>query len=147
MASRVELFTVTTAALTAIGAPVTTDCRFDVGEVEAIEVLIPPGNAGLSGFQIRHSGAGVFPREDSKWIVAAGEVIKWPVEDKPTSGRWQVRSYNTDLYPHSIYLRFLVREVGTVPVALGTAELFAQPDQPAPVDESVPPVELEVPAL
>ena len=140
MASRVELFTVTTPAGTAITAPIVTDTFFNVGEVEQIEVLVPPGNAGLSGFQIRHSGAGVFPREDAKWIIASGESIRWATHDAPTAGRWQIRSYNTDVNDHSVYLRYLVREVGSVPLPMIDPMPIDQPDQPAPVDEgpSVP---------
>lgn len=147
MASRVELFTVTTPAGTLLTAPITTATTFDVGEVEAIEVLAPAGNAGLSGFQVRHSGAGVFPREDDRWIIAAGEVIKWAVQDAPTAGRWQIRSYNTDVNDHSLYLRYLVREssVATTPQIPGT--LYQQPDQPAPAPEETPPPDIQVPEL
>ena len=147
MASRVELFTVTTVAGTDIAAPLTTACTFDVGEVEGIEILVPPGNAGLSGFQIRHSGAGVFPREDSKWIIASGEVIKWAVQDAPTAGRWQVRSYNTDVNDHSLYLRFLVRETGNQTDPQIPGILYQQPDQPTPSIEDETPPDLEVPEL
>lgn len=138
MASRVELFTVTTPAGTAITAPLTTATTFDPGEVEALEILVPPGNAGLSGFQVRHSNAGVFPREDSKWIIASGEVIKWLVQDAPTAGRWQFRTYNTDANDHSLYVRFLVRENDATPALPMPPLDIQQPDQEAPSIEDAP---------
>jgi hypothetical protein len=146
VASRIELFAVTVTAGTLQTAPVTTNTTFNVGEVEQIEILVPPGNAGLLGFQVRHSGSGVFPREDAKFIIAAGEVIKWPVEGGPTAGRWQIRAYNTDVNDHVLYVRYLVREVGS-PLVVNVDPLdIQQPAQLAPAVESeLPPI--EVPAL
>jgi hypothetical protein len=147
MARRVELFTVTTPALTAIAAPLITDVRFDIGVVTEIEILVPPGPSGLMGFAIMHSGASVFPREEGKWIISDGEDIHWPITDSPTAARWQVRSYNTDVFDHSIYLRFLVDEVpASVPSQVAPLAI-TQPAQPTPNDESVPTDSLAIDTL
>ena len=131
MASRVELFDVVIPAGTAIAAAITTATTFPVGEVEGIEIVVPPGPSGLVGFGIVHGGGSVYPREDGRWIVADNEVIRWAVSGAPTAGDWAVRAYNLDSYPHTLYLRYLVREISAaigVPMA---ALPITQPNQPA----------------
>lgn len=135
MATRVELFTVTVPAGTTIAAPQITATRFDVGEVETVEILVPPGNAGLLGFAIMHSNASVLPREEDRWITAVGETIRWPTQDLPTAGAWAIRAYNLDVNPHSIYLRYLVRDDVALVPRLMPALPIAQSNQRAPVAE------------
>jgi len=135
VASRVELFTVTIAANTAIAAFTTTATRFDPGEVEGIEILVPPGPSGLVGFGIMHGNGSVFPREDSKWIIADNEVLKWPVQDGPTAGAWAVRAYNLDVFAHSLYFRYLVHEVAGLSVPVAQSAVIEQPNQSAPATE------------
>ena len=137
MASRVELFTVTVPAGTAIATPLSTSIPFDIGEVEAVEFLIPPGPNGLMGFQLRHSSAGVFPREDDRWIVANGETIRWPVVNAPTGKAWSVRAYNIGIHNHKIYVRLLIHEVPAPIGTPGPALNIQQPDQVAPLASDV----------
>lgn len=110
MAQRIETFDIVTPAGTTAALPLTTAMTFDRGIVERIEVLIPPGPSGLVGFRIVHSGDVIIPRDRSKWIVADNEVIKWELEDYPTGSAWSMRTYNTDVYEHTLYVRILVRE-------------------------------------
>lgn len=111
MASRVEIFDVTVPAMTTAAAPHVEATSFDLGEVERVEILVPPGPSGLVGFGILHSGESVIPREPARWIVADDEVIKWDIVNAPTSGRWGIRAYNLDVFDHTLYLRYLVHEV------------------------------------
>lgn len=133
MASRVELFAVTVPLGTAIASPQVTALDFDIAEVDAVSFLVPKGCNGLVGFQLRHSNAGVFPREDTKWIIANGETIDWPVEHAPTGRKWQLRAYNTGIFDHTIYVRLLVREVDLGHGGPMPALTIIQPDQVAPV--------------
>ena len=137
MASRIEPFTVTVAAGTLSAAPVTTAISFAPGTVERIEIIAPAGHVGLTGFQIRHGGGGVLPREDNRFIVADNEAIRWDVNDMPDAGDWEFRAYNTDVYPHSWFLRFLVSETGAVRPQVMRPLGIAQPDQPAPLIEEI----------
>lgn len=110
MAQRVEHFTVTVPRGTAIATPQTTSLTFNIGVVQRIEILIPPGPSGLVGFRILHSGDVVIPYDRSQWIIADNEVIKWELESYPVGRAWALRAYNTDAYDHTLYVRFLVNE-------------------------------------
>lgn len=110
MASRIETFDVVVTGQTAIATPQTTALDFDMGVVQRIEILIPPGPSGLVGFRLVHSGRPVIPYDTSKWIVADDEVIKWDTENYPVGSAWALQAYNLDAYDHTLYLRFLVIE-------------------------------------
>lgn len=133
MSDRIEVFDVTIPAATLTTAPQTTNLSFNEGIVESIEILIPPGPSGLVGFRILHSQGVVIPYDSSKWIVADNEVVKWPIANFPTGSAWAITAYNTDVYDHTLYLRFLINETprsGIVRAQLvpigpgGTAEDF-----------------------
>lgn len=132
MATRIELFTVTTAAGVQIAAPTITPIPFDIGEVEGIEILVPPGPSGLMGFGIMHGGASVLPREESKWIISDNEPIHWDTQNMPTAGDWSIRSYNLDVFDHSLYFRFLVRDLGIGRPVVVTPLSIVQPEQTTP---------------
>lgn len=110
MAQRIETFDVTTPRGTAIAAPLTTNLLFNDGIVEVLEIQVPPGPSGLVGFRILHSGDVVIPYDRSKWVISDNDVIRWSLEGYPTGRAWAIRTYNTDAYDHTLYLRFLVRE-------------------------------------
>lgn len=133
MAERFEFFDVTIPAGTAIATPQTTALAFDQGIVQRIEIQIPPGPSGLVGFRILHSTEVVIPHDSSRWIIADNDVIKWDTEGYPVGRAWALRAYNTDVYDHTLYLRFLVVETRRSTVARasliaispgGTAEDF-----------------------
>lgn len=138
MTTRVEVFQVVVPAGTLSAAPVTIATRFDDGIVDRLEILVPPGPNGLMGFRVNHGGGAVFPRETSKWIVADGEKIDWPMEEVHTAGDWAIVAYNTGIHDHTLYVRFLVREsFGPSPITR-PALAIEQPNQPAPTDELAP---------
>lgn len=110
MAERIETFDVTIPAGTAIASAQTTALNFNMGVVQKIEILIPPGPSGLVGFRIRHSAQTVIPHSGSGWIIADDEKIEWPLENFPVGNKWTIQAYNTDVFPHTLYLRFLVAE-------------------------------------
>lgn len=121
MASRIETFSPLILAGTAIAAPASFPLNFNDGVVQRIEILIPPGPSGLMGFRITHSGTVVIPYDGSSFIVTDDEKMVWDTEDYPTGSAWGLQGYNTDVYDHAVYLRFLVRETtrqpsGTVPL-------------------------------
>lgn len=110
MAERIEAFDVTIPLGTAVATPQTTALLFDIGVVQRVEILVPPGPSGLVGFQLVHSGQVIIPDNPARFIVADGEVIKWDLEGYPVGRAWALRAYNTDVFDHTIYLRFLVAE-------------------------------------
>lgn len=110
MASRIETFDVTIPASTPIATPQTTALNFNDGIIERLEILIPPGPSGLVGFRILHSGTTVIPYAYANFIIADNEVLKWDLENYPTGSAWSIQAYNTDVYAHTLYLRFFVIE-------------------------------------
>lgn len=112
MAERVESFEVVTAAGVPTSAPVTTTLSMLDGELERLEIIIPPGPSGLVGFRVRHSGQVVIPFSGGGWIISDDEKISWPLSGFPTGNKWSIQSYNTDIYPHTLEFRFHLNELG-----------------------------------
>lgn len=108
MAVEVRSFAVTLPAGTAQAAPATTALTMPPRTVESVELVIPDGCAGLVGFRLTMAGTPVIPTNLGAWLVSNGEVIRWPLEGYPDSGAWQLQGYNTDLFDHTIYARFLL---------------------------------------
>lgn len=134
MAQRIETFDVTIAAGTAIATPQTTVLNFNQGVVQQLEIIVPPGPSGLVGFRIRHSGQTIIPQSGVGWIISNDEQIKWPLENYPVGNKWSIQAYNTDVFQHTLYLRFLILETQKntlqratlVPIApMGSAEDFS----------------------
>lgn len=150
MADRIELFDVTVPPATMQAAPQITALTFQDGAVERIEVVVPPGPSGLLGFQLWYSGQRIIPYRNDTFFKTDNEVINWPLNGYPTTGRWQFVAYNTDIYAHTIQVRILVNEVSRAPAALpplvpiapgGTAEdsePLIEEDIGAPVPDESP---------
>lgn len=131
MATRIETFDVTIPGGTAIASPQTTPLVFDLGVVQRIEIIVPPGPSGLVGFRLRHSQRTVIPYDTTKWLIADNEKIDWNVENYPVGQAWALQAYNTDAYDHTLYLRFHVVETSRVStVAIPVLDI-------APISESV----------
>lgn len=118
MASEVRSFINTIPAGTQALAPFVTDMIMPPRIVEALEITVPPGPRGLVGFAIGAAGQWIFPIQAGRWIVTDNEEIHWPLEDQIDSGGWQFFGYNLGQFPHTIYVRFLVRPT-TVPLDSG----------------------------
>lgn len=112
MAQRIEAFTIVVAAGTTSSAPSDTALDFVDGNVERLEIVVPRGHAGFTGFSIRYASQQVIPKKSGQFIVTDGETINWPIEDFPTGNQWVFRAYNTDVFDHNFYLRLLVTELG-----------------------------------
>lgn len=135
MASRVELFEVAVPAGTAVAAAILTATRFDEGDVETVEVVVPPGPSGQVGFAILHGGGRVFPRESNRWIITDDEKITWHTSNLPDAGDWAVEAYNTGVYDHTLYVRFLVSETGSRPPPAPVTLNITQANQPTTTTE------------
>lgn len=134
MADRIEVFDVTVPAGTAVAAPATTALEFADGIVTDIEILIPPGPSGFVGFRFAYGGQQIIPHTVNEFIIASGEVIKWPISHFPTGTQWQLQAHNTDIYDHTIHIRFLVTEL-----AMPTRRLPDPVPIPIPGDETLQP--------
>lgn len=144
MAREVQVFDVTVPAGTLKTAPQVTALAMPARVVREIEVIIPPGPRGNVGFQIGLANRQLLPYTAGSFIVSDDETIRWPLEEMPSSGAWQVIAYNTGQFPHTLEFRFLVDLPGTVgsalppmleagslssPVPIGTGSSSAPSDQ------------------
>ena len=108
MAIQVYAFQVTIPAGTAQATPFRQSTQLPERVVSTLEIVVPPGPSGLMGFAITMGAVNVLPTAPGTFVVTDDERISWPLTGLPTSGAWQVSGYNTDVWPHSVYLRWLV---------------------------------------
>lgn len=108
MAQEIREFVVTVPAGTAKAAPAVTNISFPERTVDAISWRVPPGPSGLMGWQLTSAGTPVIPIQPNTFMVTDNQSDTWYLEDYLDSGNWQVTAYNTGIYPHSVYLTFLL---------------------------------------
>jgi hypothetical protein len=100
---------------TAKAAPLVIPTVFPQRIVEEVHWRIPPGAAGVVGFQIGNHGVPIFPQNDTQFIVAASHSTRWIVRDQPEGGTWCVIGYNTGAFPHTVYVTYLTKLIRPVP--------------------------------
>lgn len=126
MAQRVEIFQVTAAAGTQQAAAAETILEMTPGIVRQLEIVIPPGHAGLTGIAIAQAHQIILPRKGNVWIIGDDDKITWPLENFLDADTWSAFAYNTDaVFPHSWYLRFLLDEI-EAPIATGSTPIAVQ---------------------
>lgn len=141
MASEIRSFQVTIPAGTPVSAPFTQAIAFPPRTVVQVDWQVPPGPSGLMGWALTVAGQPVIPRNPGSYIVADGVQRSWPLEGYPDQGAWQVTGYNTDIYPHTVYLDLLLEQNGTQtaqPVQIANSDLSSPPPPAAPPVVPVP---------
>lgn len=108
MADDIKTFQVTTPAGQAINNPLVTPLAMPPRTVIGVEVMAPAGSNGNLGFQLGSAGQQVIPSDIGTWIITSGETLRWEVANQINSGAWQMISYNTGNFPHTLYLRFFL---------------------------------------
>jgi hypothetical protein len=130
---------------TASAAPVTTAVVLENATLVDVEIIVPPGHQGLTGIRVRMSGQQVLPWANDSWIVADDYRRVFDVDTQIGARAVSLQGYNTDVFPHTFYVRFHIRSVGVV----GTLPSDTLPGgigdigsgQPPP-DTALPPIEL-----
>lgn len=144
MAQRVLAAQVTVTAGTAVSAPHAVDVSFSAGTVTSIEIIIPDGHAGFTGIALQQAHQQIIPEKSGTWIIGNNDNPIFPVSDYLNNGSWQALMYNTDVYDHSFYLRFLVDNINasaaTTAFATGTPIVVGDA---APAPEANPGVALD----
>lgn len=74
--------------------------------VRFVEVRVPPGPNGNLGFAFGAAGQPIIPYNIGAFIITSDEMLHWDLSNQITSGAWQVFTYNTGNFPHTIYIRF-----------------------------------------
>lgn len=123
MSRELRAFSATIPAGTPLAAPVTRDLSFPSRVVDRIDIMVPPGNNGLVGFQIANAGIAVIPANLGGFLTANGETLIWPLEQQIDSGSWQLIGYNLGVYDHTLYVRFLLSLVQEQPGGGGLPSL------------------------
>jgi hypothetical protein len=109
-ASRIEVFDVVVPKATPIAAPLITQTPWPHGELVGIEVKIPDGHNGLTGFRLLLAGGQAIPATAGAWITGNDDELDWNTVGYPNSGAWSVQAYNTDAFDHVFHVRYLVSD-------------------------------------
>lgn len=126
MAERIEVKTITTPAFTPVLTPLVTPLVWRQGYPVQVELRIPPGPSGLVGVALLHSGQQVIPYGSGEWIITDNEPVIWPLSNFPYNAKYAVKTYNLDVYAHSIQIRMLFNEIGQVSFTQPVAPVFEQ---------------------
>lgn len=127
MADQIRHRSVTVPASTSIAAKFSGDISFPNGEVERVDIYIPAGHAGLTGFQLAHAHQPIIPFDIGEFIVGEDERLIYPLEDYPDSGSWQLFGFNLDVFPHTFYVTFLLKIRRVQSVIIGGPAPYVAP--------------------
>lgn len=113
MAHRVEVFALSAPAGTLPSAPVERLMTFAPGEVELLEIDLPPGHAGFTGLQIAQAHQPILPRTVGAWLTGDGQTFKFETHGYLNNGYWSAFLYNQDTNVHTWTVTFHIREIET----------------------------------
>lgn len=133
MVSEIRTFAVTIPAGTLQSAPQVTPITFPPRVVTALRWKVPSGPSGLMGWALTVAGNPVIPRQPGTYLITDNDADTWPLEGYPDQGQWQLTGYNTDIYPHTVYLTFLLDQIVTqlaAPALISNADLSSPPAPP-----------------
>lgn len=109
---------VTTPPLTLPAAPLSTPPMIGDIWIDKVELQIPPGHNGLTGIYVANGSTAILPYSQvPQFLIATDELLEYDVGDQ--FGRsLAVVTYNTDVLPHTHYLRISGRYMVQVPNAV-----------------------------
>jgi hypothetical protein len=90
---------------TPVSAPVTIPWPLEDNQLLSIDIMVPDGPSGTVGFQVSQAQQQIVPWGNSGYLITNDEKIKYEYDDQITSTGLALIGYNTDIYPHTIYLR------------------------------------------
>lgn len=80
--------------------------------VKNVELFFPAGNGGQLWIALGMAGTHIIPANAGQYITAENNTLKWPLDNFPDSGAWQLFAYNSGNYAHMLQIRFLVNIPG-----------------------------------
>lgn len=98
----------TVPANTLITSPVETSIELIFGTVNQVEIMFPPGSAGLLKVAVFWKQFKLWPSTPERWFYADNYVFKWPEDFRVIEHPFSLRlvGYNEDtVYPHTVILR------------------------------------------
>lgn len=129
MAKIIRQRTVTIPANTSMNSLYRANLNLPVETIESVDIRVPSGAFGLMGFYIAVSDQQIIPFEPGQFFVWNDDTERWPIEDYPNAGGWQVFGYNLDsVYPHRVELRFHDVPIDTPLVQVPTLTFISSPE-------------------
>lgn len=128
MAGRVYEADLTVPAATPAAAPVSMLWAFDQGTLVSVRIVVPSGHSGLTGIRVLWAGTPIIPFAGAGFIISDDDKMEWEINQEINAGSITVQGYNTDIYPHTFYLRGLLLGLGaSQPASLVAVPAAAQP--------------------
>lgn len=78
--------------------------------LETVQVIIPDGHNGFTGIAITSQRLPVVPFAPGTFLVGNGEQPVFPYGRQVGANQLTVTTFNTDIYPHTFYLRWTLTE-------------------------------------
>lgn len=131
--------------------PQSTSIPLENGYLVEVEVTIPPGHNGLTGVRIEQSRQQILPWGNNSFISGDNYNRVYPINTEIGVNAIRARTYNLDIFVHTIYLRLHVRSLesqGSVPGGNPVDGAIGVIDGGLPTPGDVPDVELpDMPSL
>lgn len=101
----------TVPAGTAIATPATLNVALGFVTVRRIELRIPSGHMGFTGFAIDQADIRLLPWNNAaEWVIGDSDLLEYDFDlDAPRN--LTLKGYNTGAYAHTFYLRFGVTDI------------------------------------
>lgn len=98
-----------------LGTPIASalSTTLDLGFViiDWVEVRIPSGHLGFTGFALDNADARIVPWNDrNEWLIGDNDLLHYDVGVQ-ASRSMTMRGYNTGAFNHTFYLRFQVSDI------------------------------------
>lgn len=149
---------ITATAGTTPASPASIPLTLETNHLDRIEIDVPDGHDRQTGIRILSNGTVIVPFSLNDWIVANDHYFTIPFDDDITNTDLVIQAYNTDVFDHTFYLRFVmanttvplasavVSSAGTVSVTAATSAAVAGlAAVPPAADTTLPPVPATVP--
>lgn len=121
--------TFTVPAGTPAAAPLVSPVVLEDAQLESVRIVIPPGHFGLTGLAVLWGGIQIVPFGQGTSIVANDEIIDYAWDDEITANGLALSGFNTDVFPHSFYLRWVITDLPATssPVVIASPQAAAAP--------------------
>lgn len=110
MPKRIYPLTVTVPAGTQQSNPVSQSFTTEDNQLDAIELIIPPGHNGLTGVRVMKGDTQLIPWGSNSWIIGNDYSREFPVDDYLPTRDVTVQAYNMGNFAHSFYLRAIIED-------------------------------------
>jgi hypothetical protein len=110
-------------AATPINVPFSQPQLLDDAQLDQVDITIPPGHAGLTGFRILWSTGQIIPYVTGTWVTGDDEEIHVKYGSEITQSGLVLVGYNTDVFTHSFLLRWHVSDLTSAsPVVIASPQ-------------------------